>query len=254
MAFPLRRVALATLAVGLGVAAPGAADAQLRGGFRSSLAPRGDDTVTPFANFGFTANIRGNDVSAGSACMNGFVALGFVAADPTGCQFSFSNLGNLIDQYGIVASVLPRDMNSTPVASGQLGWGAGTVDGAQAFGFTWDGVFSFGTTNPNFAQLLFINRGAGDFDLEFNYGAIAAGTIPFAGVGDDGSLSGARYEALITPGANSRITQCWRSGTVGDCGATTVIPERVCPFCGRCSTSSMKAAAIASARVNPFGR
>ncbi len=233
MPTPPRRIAGLALALAAAAAAP--AEAQLRSGFRSTLAPRGDDTVTPFADFGFGANIRGFTYTSASACMNGYLSLGLLL-EPAACQYpgqpgAPAALGQFAEIYGTAVSALFRDLNSTPAASGQLGYGGGTVDGRQAFGFTWDGVFSFGTTTPNFFQLLFVSRaadfGAGAFDLEYNYGALGpSGAAPgsgLAGVADDGGFSGTPYAAGVTPAANSRVTQCFRGGSV-DNAAFSLVP------------------------------
>ena len=236
MASPTRRTAhrLLVSALALAVTAP-AADAQLRNGFRSTLAPRGDDTVTPFANFGFGVNLRGGTYTSASACMNGYLSLG-IPFDPNTCIYAgqttgLATLPQFADVFGTAVVGVFRDLNSSPAASGQLGYGGGTVDGRQAFGFTWDGVFGFGTTSPYFLQLLFVNRSgdfaAGDFDLEYNYGALpAAGGV--AGVADDGGFSTTQtqYTAAVTPTANSRTVQCFRAGTVNNAlCATAVVPE-----------------------------
>lgn len=220
------------------VAALGAAHplgAQLRSGFRDTVAPRGDDTVTPFADFGFEANINGTTVTTASACMNGYLSLGIVF-EPAFClyQGQTAALGTLPDFsaiFGTAAVGAYRDLNSTPAASGQLGYGRGTVGGNQAFGFTWNGVFSFGTTTRNFFQLLFIDRsadfGAGAFDLEYNYGALAA-SGGVGGVADDGGFSGTPLAVPVTPAARSRSIQCFRNGVLDrrTClSSQNVVPE-----------------------------
>lgn len=243
------RTFAAALALGVVAALPATADAQLRDGFRSTLVPRGDDTVTPFAAFGFAANIRGGSYDAGSACMNGYISL-LVPFDASACLYPGQSgtpqtLSFLSEVHGTAVAGLYRDLDSRNSASGQLGWGAGTVDGRQAFGFTWDGIFSWGTQNRNFFQVLFIDRAAdfaaGDFDLEFNYGALAGGTELTAGVGEDGSFTGTPYTVGVTPTANSRSVLCFRSGTANNalCQApTNVVPEP--------STYAMLAAGLAT--------
>jgi hypothetical protein len=234
MPTPARRLTALALAAAAFAAAAAPAEAQLRAGFRSTLAPRGDDTVTPFAAFGFSMNIRGGTYNAGSACMNGYVAFG-VPLDATSCVYpgiagAASNaLSFLSDVHGTAVAALYRDLNSGPAASGQLGYGGGTVDGRQAFGFTWDGVFNFGGTAPNFFQLIFVNRaadfGAGAFDVEYNYGLLASTGNAAAGVTDDGGFSGTPYTVAVTAAPNSRTVQCFRGGSVAACGTIEVIPE-----------------------------
>lgn len=228
---PWRRAATLA-AITLAAALPTAADAQLRDGFRSTLAPRGDDNWVEPQLLPFLLNIRGGSYDTAIACMNGFITVAGVVSNPAACPFSQTDLTfpALRGDFGTGFSVAPRDLNSTELASGQLGFGGGTVGGRQAFGFTWNGVFSFGSTNPNFFQLIFIERGdraAGDFDVEYNFGALATGAIADAGVWDDGAFSGTPYGVTIARAANSRAVQCFVNGNVNNaaCTPTNVVPE-----------------------------
>jgi hypothetical protein len=208
--------------------------AQLRAGFRSTLVARGDDTWSGFRSFGFGANVRGETYSSASACTNGYLTL-FLADDPLSCRFGAppATLADFATINGTAVVGLFRDMDARNAASGQLGFGGGTVDGRSAFGFTWDGVFSFGsTTNRNFLQLVLVersDRAPGDFDLEYNFGpSLFPG--PFgavAGVADDGGFSGAPYTAAVVAAPSTRTVQCWVRGSVDNaaCGAATVVPE-----------------------------
>lgn len=227
-----RLTALALAAAALAAAAP--AEAQLRAGFRSTAAARGDDNLTPFANFGFNANLNGGTVNSASACMNGYLSLGIVF-EPNLCIYrgqttGLATLPQFAEVFGTAVVGAYRDLNSSAAASGLLGYGAGTVDGRQAFGFTWDGVFTFGTTTQNFFQILFINRSAefaaGDFDIEYNYGALGE-TGGVGGVADDGGFSGTPIAAAVAVTPNSRSLQCFRGGVINNaaCTAENVVPE-----------------------------
>ena len=213
------------------------AGAQLRDGFRATLAPGGDDTVTPFVPFGFTLHLRGGQYDAGSACMNGWVSL-LLPFDGQSCPYPgqttvLGSLAGFADVHGVAVVGFARDLRSDAPASGQLGYGTGLVEGRRAFGFTWDGVFDWSgdvdTPTPNVFQILFVDRSAdfaaGDFDVEYNYGLLQgtpAATI--AGLADDGGLSGVPYAAPVTPTADGRVVQAVRGGSVV---ATTVnvVPE-----------------------------
>lgn len=215
-------------ALAIGVALPVTADAQLRAGFRGTLVPRGDDNFTGMINVGFNLNVRGETYNAASGCMNGLVSLTGVAD----CPFGTSTLSDLSFIFGTVFATNYRDMDSRNTASGQLGYGTGTVDGRSAFGFTWDGIFTFGsTTDRNFMQLLFIqrsDRAAGDFDAEFNFGTSVFPTAPaVSGFADDGGFSGTAVTTAVTVAANSRTTLCFVGGSVNNagCNPTVVIPE-----------------------------
>jgi hypothetical protein len=228
------RAAAAALAATLAAAAP--LHAQLRDGFRDTLAPRGDDTATPFAELGFAAHIRGGTYTAASACTNGYLSLAALP-DPAACDYpgeagAPATLGHLADRYGTAAVALFADLDATPPSAGRLGYGPGTVDGRRAFGFTWDGLLTFGTAAPAFAQLVFVDRSpdaaAGDFDLEFNYGALPPGALAAAaGTADDGGFSGARYTAAVAPAPNARAVQCFRGGSARaqGCATPAVVPE-----------------------------
>lgn len=237
MPLPRRRTALAALALAFAAAAPASVDAQLRDGFRSTLVPRGDDTVTPFVSFGFDAFIRGETYTAASACMNGYLSLA-VPLDPNLCVYPGQG-GNpptiefLAQLHGTAIAPLYRDLNSIDPASGRLGYGSGTIDGRLAFGFTWDGVESWFDPIPNFFQVILVDRsadfGAGAFDIEYNWGALEAGNPELAaGLADDGGFTGTAYSAAVTASPNSRALQCVRGGSVNNalCAApTAVVPE-----------------------------
>ena len=221
----------ATLAAALSAATP--AGAQLRDGFRATTVPRGDDAVSPFAAFGFAVHVRGGRYTSASACMNGYLTLG-VPFEPGSCPYQgqftgLSTLPHFADLFGTAVVALFRDLDSSAPASGLLGYGAGVAEGRRAFGFTWDGVFTFGSSARNTFQLVLVDRAAdftdGDFDLEYNYGAVA---VPggVAGLADDGGFSGAAYAAAVTPAANTRRVQCFRGGSAAACAVpVAVIPE-----------------------------
>lgn len=235
----VRRIAFGVLAVALPTIAPlRTARSQLRDGFRSTVLPRGDDLLSPFIDFGFAVDIRGGTYTSAGACMNGYLTL----ALPGGVlQCSYgpgdpSTLPAFGTTFGTAVVGAYRDFNSTPAASGRLAYGSGTVDGHQAFGFAWDGISSYQpdsvTTPPprNYLQLVFVDRsatfGAGAFDLEYDYGALAEeGGV--GGVADDGGFSGVAYDVAVTPRSNSRVVQCFRGGSIADqgCASVAVVPE-----------------------------
>jgi hypothetical protein len=71
--------------------------------------------------------------------------------------------------------------------TGTLSWGAGTFDGDQAFGVTWNAVgYEFGQTNlTDTFQVLLVDEGAGNFAIVFNYG-----NIQWDSSGADGGVNG----------------------------------------------------------------
>jgi len=128
--------------------------------------------------------------------------------------------------------------------SGLMVWGAGRVDplrllasptpgqtydianALQVFRFSWVNVCPVtgacdGTDSVS-SQALLINRGGGDFDLNFNYGRLQS-SIPsdaFGGFTLDANLR--TIAAFTSPGPDF----CFRGGVVGACGTTTgTVPE-----------------------------
>jgi hypothetical protein len=231
----MMRSARALLALAALVAVvPSTSSAQLRSGFTTTLVPRGDDNQTAPIALGFNLFVRGETYNSATLCMNGYLWVTGVV-DDTGCRFNNAGGGNTLrDAFGTAFSGLFRDLNSSNAASGQLGYGTGTIGGRNAWGVTWNGVWNFGGTSStaaNFFQLVFVDRSdraAGDFDLEYNYGSLADGFATlFAGAVDDGGFSGTAYTAAVTPAANSRTVQCWIGGSVATCpsGPGPVVPE-----------------------------
>lgn len=239
-----RRAVGAALAALLPAFVPlGPADAQLRSGFRSTAADRGDDSLTPFIPFGFSFDLRGGTYDGANACMNGYLLL-VLPGDPNSCPYrgpgDRTTLSDLYARFGTAVVGAFRDFTSGPDSAGRLAYGAGTVNGNQAFGFTWNGVYTYEpgpgdtvsvlTRVPNYLQVLFVSRaaqfGAGAFDIEYNYGALTTqGGI--AGVADDGGFSGAAFTAAVDPRTGSRVVQCFRGGSLSSqgCAAGSVVPE-----------------------------
>lgn len=233
------------------VAAPAAA--QLRDGFRSTLVERGDDNWSGFQSLGFSLNIRGGTYEDASACTNGYISL-LLADDPNNCRFFSTELSELAAANGATVAPFWDDLITTEnfgVTPGQVGYGAGTVGGRSAFGFTWDGVRTLGTPFLSYFQVVFVDRGdraVGDFDLEYNYGTLD-GLNPFvvAGFAEDGSFTGEPYLVGVTPEENSRVVQCFVGGSIGTCA---VIPEPA-TLALTLSGAGVLAAAAAARRRRP---
>jgi hypothetical protein len=92
--------------------------------------------------------------------------------------FTPSPLGTLGQQ---IIAPFWADVDTRSAGSAMTQYGQGTVDGHAAFAVTWNGVDYFNATSSthqslsNFFQLVLIDRsdtGAGNFDIEFNYGPI----------------------------------------------------------------------------------
>jgi Ca2+-binding RTX toxin-like protein len=159
----------------------------IRPGFNSNTLAPNDDGSTGAVPLGFTINFFGtlrNNVfvnNNGNVTFNGPLA-------------SFTPFPILTTGVPILAPFF-ADVDTTVGSSSPVTYGQGTVGSFPAFGVNWIDVGFFGggaTTPTNDFQLVLIDRSdisPGDFDIEFNYGAIRweAGT---ASGGNQNGLGG----------------------------------------------------------------
>ena len=139
-------------------------------GFTTNTLPGNDDGSTGLLNLGFTANFFGNDYTQLYANNNGNVTFN----SPLGTYTPFNLTGS-----GVQPIIAPffADVDTRPAGSAAMQYGQDMVDGHAAFGVNWLGVghYSQSASPLDYFQLVMIDRsdvGAGDFDFEFNYGAI----------------------------------------------------------------------------------
>lgn len=169
--------------------------AQIRTGFDGNTLAPNDDYYTGLVNIGFTANFFGTDYSQLYVNNNGNVT--FDAALSTYTPFDLTSTGRVIIApfFADVDTRGPGD----PVT-----YGTGLVDGYDAFGVNYLNVAHYYEGEPlNSFQLVLIDRsdiGAGDFDIEFNYGSILweSGT---ASGGDEYGLGGYSARAGYSNGS-----------------------------------------------------
>jgi hypothetical protein len=199
--FLLRSVARAACAVAL---VPAALAAQIRNGFLQQQLNVGDD-LTRTVSLGFNVNLSGNEGDLTTVCANGFLIFGgtsvrgacaipgaLAVVDKNrgeGSVLRAPTIGTLVGTYGNVLIPYFADLDATQLGSGQVFVGSGSVNGRAAFAVTYNGVFGFGGGGPNFFQTVFINRGLGNFDFEFNYGLLSTPQLRI-GYGDDGGFTG----------------------------------------------------------------
>ncbi|HEU4631516.1 MAG TPA: PEP-CTERM sorting domain-containing protein [Gemmatimonadaceae bacterium] len=225
---------LSTLALTLGAAAGASAQA-VRSGFLDVPLPRGDDIYTN-STFGFAINYFGTVSDVNIVCSNGYVILGAFAPSGPTCAFpgplsvlSAPDLNNLRTFYGSLLAPYFADVNTAFEGNpgGLVYYGTGTVNGMNAWAATWDGVAGWGGPTSLTFQTVLIDRGAGDFTMEFNYGFLgwpAEGGIGFT---DDGGVTGEPVVAELAtdqPPINSRLTCVFTDG-VPSCSDLVNIPE-----------------------------
>ena len=150
------------------LACPGAvyADA-IRSGFNGNTLAANDDESTGAVALGFTANFFGNSRTQVFVNNNGTVSF-----DSAMNAYTPYSLGQ-VNQAVIAPFFADVDTRSGNVVS----YGTGSVDGHAAFGANWLDVGYFAQKNDktNRFQALLVDRsdtGAGNFDIELNYGQI----------------------------------------------------------------------------------
>lgn len=168
-------VALAALAAAtLALAYAGSANAGAvapSAGCTTNVLPPNDDGSTDAVALPFTLNFFGN--SYGSLYVNNNGNVTFNGRMSTYTPFPIVSTGTpLIAPYF-------GDVDTRGAGSGVVTYGATTFGGNDAFCVMWDGVgvgyYPAGTDKLNKFQLLLVNRpdrGAGDFDIVFNYDQI----------------------------------------------------------------------------------
>jgi hypothetical protein len=153
----------------------------------NALAP-GDDSMSSPVHLGFAINFLGLKRMALFINNNGNVSF-----DAPHSQFT----PKLITGSRGIAVVAPffADVDTRGRGSEVVRWGRGTLNGRKALGVNWVGVgyFSEHTDKVNSFQLVLIDRsdtGPGNFDMEFNYGAIHWETGDASGgIGGKGGVS-----------------------------------------------------------------
>lgn len=148
------------------------AQAQIRNnaGFATTNFPANDDQFQGPVNFGFTANFFGTPWTQLFVNNNGNVTFGNGLSTYT--PFNLTGPTGLPIIAPFFADVDTRGASSTTTK-----YGTDVVNGHTAFGVDWLGVGYYSFLGPplNFFQLVMIDRSdiaAGDFDFEFNYGAM----------------------------------------------------------------------------------
>lgn len=158
-----------------------------------------DDDSFGALDLGFSVNLYGETFTSLYVNNNGNVTFAW----PSGVANPASIAGGLAEQGTPVLAPFFADVDTT--YGNPVTFGAGQLDGRNAFVVNWSGVASFGQgENPsqlNSFQLFLIERadfGLGDFDFEFNYAGIAwdagasASVAALAGFGD-GTEGGDQY-------------------------------------------------------------
>lgn len=164
--------ALAVLLVLALAACPGRARASaIAPGFDATSLPRADDAASGAVPLGFQVNFYGATYNAIYVSNNGTISFRAPQTD-----FTPQGLGATYSGQPIIAPFF-ADVDTRAARSGVVHYGTGFYAGRAAFGVTWPGVgyFQLKADRLNTFQLILTDRsdrGAGDFDIYFNYGSI----------------------------------------------------------------------------------
>ena len=140
-------------------------------GFDQASLTRADDVASGAVRLGFNVSFYGSTYDSVYVSNNGTISFSAPQTD-----FTPYGLGTGYTGQPIIAPFF-ADVDTRPRLSGVVHYGTGTDAGRTAFGVTWPavGYFQLGSDRLNTFQLILTersDRGVGDFDITFNYGAI----------------------------------------------------------------------------------
>jgi hypothetical protein len=184
----------------------------VRGGFNANtLAANDDGSAGPVSiGVGFNANFFGNTFNTLYVNNNGNVTLNSPLS-------TFTPFGIVNASTPIIAPFF-ADVDTRGNGSGLVTYGAGTIDGRQAFGVEWPGVgyYANQTNKLNTFELVLINRsdtGANNFDIEFNYDNIFWETGSTTQSGGTNGLGGNSARAGYSNGTGQSLQSFELSGS-----------------------------------------
>ena len=165
----------------------------IREGFDAGALPATDDGSSDAVSLGFSVNFFGQTFSSIFVNNNGNLSFSAPLA-----HFTPVPLGELP-----AAVIAPFFADVDTTISGTVRYGTGQASGRNAFAATWNdvGYYDSRSDKTNSFQAILIDRsdlGAGDFDLEYNYGQLQWETGEFSG-GIDG-LGGSSARVGYTAG------------------------------------------------------
>jgi hypothetical protein len=215
---------LATLAF-VALAATAAQGQAVRAIGGTAMLP-GDDNYEP-ADYGFFINYFGAWSDAAMVCKNGYTIMNYLSPSGATCVWygtpsvsATNSLTNLRGYYGSVMAPFFDDINTN--FGGSVLVGQNVVDGNLAWGVTWNAVGGYAGPGTSTFQMVLIDRGAGDFTMEFNYGALSWGARGGIGFTNDEPSVVTNFTPT-KPATDTRITCEFVSGSP-TC-STAVVPE-----------------------------
>ncbi len=193
--------------LGLVLLAMPAGAGPIRSGFTTAELPPEDDTSSAPVGLGFTGNFLGQEVDTVYVNSNGNITFDTPLTTFTPYELSSTD-------RAIIAPFF-ADVDTT--ATGRVTFGAGQIDGRNAFAATWTdvGYYDAARDKTNSFQVVLTDRsdtGAGNFDIEFNYERIEWETGDFNG-GVEG-LGGASARVGYAAGGDDAPAFEWEGSGV----------------------------------------
>jgi MYXO-CTERM domain-containing protein len=196
----------------------------------SSFATTGEIFNTANTTFGtgsgavpFNLNF-GSGSQAYDFCFNGNGFVSFVASG-SGCGSGSTPTGDYVAPFLSTLTTGGNTLWSTGLADPTAPYA--TADAAPAMRFIWDATDSLG--NSILVETLLIDQGAGNFNLEFQYGSPLFGVDGAPGTGQQGFSLGTNVLAL-TSGPFATATDyvfSFVGGLCTTCGTTNPPPTNV---------------------------
>jgi hypothetical protein len=201
----MRVIPLSVAAVLLAASGGAALGDAIRPGFNANTLARNDDESTGSVSLGFSGSLNFFGASISSGFVNNNGNMTFDSALGTYTPFNLNTTNRQI-----IAPFF-ADVDTRNASFGDaVTYGTGTVGGRDAFGVNWVNVGFYNALTAPFAptnsfQLVIVERfdtGVGNFDFEFNYGAMAW---------ESGEASGGNANGL---GGNAARAG-WNNGLIG---------------------------------------
>ncbi|MEJ0086698.1 MAG: PEP-CTERM sorting domain-containing protein [Pseudomonadota bacterium] len=169
----------------------------------------GGGTISFQLNFGSGAQLYDYCMNA-----NGFVA--FVASG-SGCGASDTPSGDYVAAFFAPLAVGGNTLRGSGLVDSSAPYAAG--DAAAAYRFIWEASDS--TSSAVLAELLLLDRGAGNFDLLFGYGSDAFGVDGTPGGGTQVVQLGSNSNSLAGPfSSTTDYGFSFSGGTCAGCGGS----------------------------------
>ncbi|UCG69051.1 MAG: carboxypeptidase regulatory-like domain-containing protein [Thermoplasmata archaeon] len=150
----------------------------------------GDDNCSSIIDIGFNFVYYGMTYTSLYICSNGFIKFSSMGGGPVLSDIPNNDApNNIISPFG-------SDLNPGAFSSGSVYYWNDTD--SRRFVVTWDGVFSFGTFNPQTFQVILLEKPGGDGEILFQYKELTNPGHTVVGIEDQHGYIGLRYPRSLS--------------------------------------------------------